>query len=941
MAAREHSRFVHFGLPWLIAAAGLVVYLLTLHTWVSFESVGLVAKVTGWDWSKVHFGAVTLLLTWPIRWLPEPIQLTALNALSAVLAGLTLGILAKSVALLPHDRTRDQRQRERSDFSFLTVALAWVPPLASAVLLGFQLTFWEHATAQTGEMVNLALFALCIYSFLRFRVLQEDRYLAYLAFLFGAAAANDWGVISFCPFFFVAILWAKGIAFFDANFLIRTTLAGLAGTLLYLIPPIVLKTTGEADNSILELLHASLGIQRQMIVGFPRWTLLFCSLASIIPVIFMGIRWPSTFGDMSAAGAAMTNFFFRVIHAAFWGVCAWVMFDPPFSPRIRGFGLPFLHFYFLSALAAGYAAGYLILIFGREPERKMKRGSEGMAALGRMVSVLVAVLSIAAGAGLAYRNFPTIRGHNGSLTRDLARTLMPPSGASDFVLLSDDQSLLAMATGLLKEENKSASFLSLNTDLLRRHVYQKHFERTQGPKWPALAVERLTDPLGDDIVLQQLTVLARNHPVFYLHPSFGYYFEMFHLMPTNTIYGLAWQTTNTFQPPPLNPAEFESIHKLWTGLRERWVDNPALARMQEQRVADAPRVSAHFARGFNAWGVLLQRAGRADEAARFFDAASQLDKDNLAAAINRRYNEQLRAGKRDAIAMDQELNDQLGRYRDLPSFLLQCGPVDEPTFCYKLGRIFAEGSLYRQAAQQFARALDLSPGNTEARMWLASATLNCNLFDDVLRMVTDIRKQSTNLTIAQNSDLTSLESWARYRKGDLGGAERLLLEAQRQYPDRVELLQTLNDIYVASNQTNAALGVLEKLIARLPGDPRPLITKSALQIQAGSLNEAITTLTTILTKDPKFFPALVNRALAFTQLGRLDEAEKDYLKLLDLAPQMAVVYYHLGEIDYQRRNAAGAKKHYRRFLETSNPGTPEARTAQQRLDEIAAGKLGG
>lgn len=941
MAAREHSRFVHFGLPWLIAAAGLVLYLVTLHTWVSFESVGLVSKITGWDWSKVQLGGVTLLVTWPIRWLPASIQLTALHALSAVLAGLTLGILAKSVALLPHDRTRDQRQRERSDFSFLTVRSAWVPPAAAAALLGFQLTFWEHATAQTGEMINLTLFASCVYCFLRFRVLQEDKYLAYLSFLFGAAAANDWGVIAFCPFFFAAILWAKGIAFFDAGFLIRTTLAGLAGTLFYLVPPIALRATGEADNSILELLQASLGIQRQMLIGFPRWTLLFCALASIVPVIFMGIRWPSTFGDMSAAGAAMTNFFFRVIHVAFWVVCAWVMFDPPFSPRVRGFGLPFLHFYFLSALAAGYAIGYLVLVFGQEPERKMKRSSDGMAALGRMVAMLVTAVSLGAAAALAYWNYPAIRGHNGSLTRDMARTLLPPSGANNFILLSDDQNLLAMATGLLKQENHGTSFLSLNTDLLRRHVYQKHLERTQGQSWPALAVERLTDPLGDDVVLQQLTVLARARPVFYLHPSFGYYFEMFHLMPTNTIYGFGWQTTNTYQPPALSPSDFEAIHKLWTGLRERWVDDPALARLQEYRVADAPRVAAHFARGFNAWGVTLQRAGRADDAIRFFDAAGLLDKDNFAASINKRYNEQLRAGNRESIVMDQELNDQLGRYRDLPSFLLQCGPVDEPTFCYKLGRIFAEGSLYRQAAQQFARSLELAPGSTETRMWLASATLNCYLFDDVLRMVAEIRKQSTNLTVAQSSDLTSLEGWARFRKGDLGGAERLLQEAQRQFPDRVELLQTLNDIYVAANMTNAALGVLEKLIARLPGDPRPLITKSALQIQAGALNEAVSTLSSILNNDPKFFPALVNRALALTQLGRLDEAEKDYLKLLDLAPQMSVVYYHLGEIDYQRRNAAGARKNYRRFLETSTPGTPEARTAQQRLDEIASGKLGG
>ena len=45
----------------------------------------------------------------------------ALNLFSAVCAALTLGLLARSVAILPHDRTDAQREREHSDFSFLTI----------------------------------------------------------------------------------------------------------------------------------------------------------------------------------------------------------------------------------------------------------------------------------------------------------------------------------------------------------------------------------------------------------------------------------------------------------------------------------------------------------------------------------------------------------------------------------------------------------------------------------------------------------------------------------------------------------------------------------------------------------------------------------------------------------------------------------------------------
>ena len=940
MAPREHSRFVHFVLPWLIALGGVALYAATLNRWVALAGLDVVSKVAGWDWNTMQLGPVTLLLTWPIRWLPSGSQALALNVLSTLLAGTTLALLAKSVALLPHDRTREQRQRERSDFSFLTIPQAWVPPLGASLLLALQLTFWESATAMTGHMVNLTLFAFCVFCFLRARILQEDRFLALLSFTFGAAAANDWGIIGFCPLFFGAILWAKGVAFFEASFLIRTTLAGLAGTLFYLIPPIALKMTDQADGSLLELVRTQLAFQRTFLFAFPRATLLFSSLSSILPLFIIAIRWPTTFGDLSAAGAAITNFMFRLVHTAFFAFCAWAMFDPPFSPRQLGFGYPFLHLYFLTALAFGYFAGYMLLVFGQEPERKIKRISEGLQALARLVAALVVIVTLGAVASLAVRNLPAIHGQNGSLIRDLANTLaaIPPGPT---VITSDDNDLLMLAVGALRDRNADEQVIPINTGNLRRHVYQRHHERRYGSRWPALAIERLSDPLGDDVLLHQLGALTVSNQIFYLHPSFGYYFEVFHLVPTNTLYAYTRQTTNSFLPTPLSDEQFEAVHQHWTRIREQYVDNPVIARLREQRVASATFVGAHFARALNTWGVALQRRNRIDDAKPFFTAASELNPDNISATINARFNENLRANRPESVTLTDDISDRLGRFRDLPTFLMICGPVDEPSFCFKLGRIFADGNLHRQAAQQFARAAELQPDSIETRMWLANASLNARFTTDVLRIVDETRKLGKELTPSQSNDLTGLEAWAHARQGDFEKAEGILLESERRFPDRVEPIQTLSDIYAAAAKTNQALAYIEKLMAKLPGDPRPRITKSAIQMQIGAVNDAVQTLTSILTEDPAFFPALVNRALALTQLGRLDEAERDYLKLLELAPKMQTVYYHLGEIDFQRGKGSEARRHYRRFLENTTPGTPEALTVQQRLNDIAAGKVGG
>jgi tetratricopeptide (TPR) repeat protein len=931
MAARQHSRFVHFALPWLIAAGALALYLTTLNRWMSLDSVSLASKIAGWDWSSVQMGGVTLLVTWPARWLPPQWQLLALNAMSAVFGAVTLGLLAKSVALLPHDRTREQRQRERSDFSFLTIPTAWIPPLAAATLLGFQLTFWEHSTVMTGEALNVAMFAFCVYCFLRFRVLQEDGYLAALSFVFGAACANDWGMAPFAPLFLVAIIWAKGIAFFEAGFLIRTSLAGLAGLLFYLVEPLALTMTDQAEGSFFEVFRTLLSIQRNSILLFPRFALIFCGATSILPVVFMAIRWPSSFGDMSAAGSALTNVLFRVIHAAFLVACVWAMFDPPFSPRERGFGLPFLRFYFLTALAVGYMLGYILLVFGQEPERKMKRPSEGMLVLGRMAAAVIGIASLGAAAGLAYYNWPAIRGQNGTLVRDLAETLAPRV-TEPVVLLSDEHALLMLATGAMRERSPDVPVIPIQTDLLKLHVYQRQQERAHGNRWPALALDQLTDPLTDDNLILQVYALSFSNRVFYLHPSFGYYFEAFRMIPTNTVYELVRTEASAYKWPRLSDDHFESVHQQWARLRDDFVKGPTLERLKERRVKDAVAIGAHFSRAFNFWGVELQRRDRLDEALEFFQASLDLFPQNLGAEINKRFNANLRAGKRDAVAIESEFT---------PMHLRVSGAIDEPSHCFKIGRIFHDSHLSRQAARYFDRCLDLQPNSAETRLWLASATLNAKLYDETLRVIQEARAANPDLPSALQIDLVRLESWARFYKGDLEKAEELLLEAQHQFPEHVLPLQTLNEIYITANRTNSALAAVERLIQRQPDDVRPLITKSAIQIQSGALVEAIQTLNAILEKQPGFFPALVNRALAYSRLDRLDDAARDYRELLEIAPNLNVVYYHLAEIDFQQGKMASARKHYRQFLEKALPNSPEARAAKQRLEQIASGKSGG
>ena len=103
--------------------------------------------------------------------------------------------------------------------------------------------------------------------------------------------------------------------------------------------------------------------------NYGRQEVALLALTSLLPVFIIGIRWASYFGDTSKLGIALATFMFHVVHALFLVACIWVALDPPFSPRNKGFGSPFLTFYYLGALSVGYCSGYFLLLFSGKTDR--------------------------------------------------------------------------------------------------------------------------------------------------------------------------------------------------------------------------------------------------------------------------------------------------------------------------------------------------------------------------------------------------------------------------------------------------------------------------------------------------------------------------------------------------------------------------------------------
>ncbi|PYM15349.1 MAG: hypothetical protein DME18_04520 [Verrucomicrobia bacterium] len=987
MENQEQSAFVQSRLPWLITATALVVYALTLNRWVSLSSLPIVAGVARETLAPsineaVGFQPLHFLVLLPFRLLPAAWQPAGLNLFAAICGALTLGLLARSVALLPHDRTREQRQRERSEFSLLSIPAAWVPPLFAALVCGLQSTFWEHATAATGEMLDLLLFAYVIRCLLAYRSDTRGSWLTRSALVYGIAATSNFGMIGFFPAYLLALIWIKGLSFFEFRFLARMFGWGAAGLTLYLLLPLLYAINDPSGLGFWRALRLPLVGEKGALLFPPLRSIALCAgLTSLLPLLLIGIRWPSTFGETSPVGAAVTALMFRGVHAAFLAAGIWTAFDAQISARSLvdkrllqqiddpWYGVNFLTFYYLGAICLGYFVGYFLLVFGRSATQTRQKISPTARLVNPLVMLAVGITVIAAPVGLVYRNLPLIRA-NSSLLRDFAGLTTLGFPAHDIIALSDQPYILAL-TGLnLRQKAGADQTILADTGLMPFAFYQQALHRRFPARWPELPPpETPMATLDRSYLMYQASVLAHSNDVYYLHPSFGYYFEPFYLQPHGLIYHLQPYATNAITYPPPSDALIKENQEFWSQAR------PALERLATligKRINDARVVGRWYSRALDWWGVELQKLGRLEDAALALQLARTLNPQNVAVDINLSFNQTLRGRGTESSAASQSLEEKFGRYQTWNALLAVNGPIDDPGICLRLGKTFASQSLFRQAALQFTRVLQLEPDNLEARFWLANVFLLGQLPEKALEVAGEIRaRQATHPLNSTNLiDLVRLESMAHLGKGDTNTAERLLLAAHRQHPQNNALLDSLVQLYVQANLLTNALAALDEqlklkpdnaaallskayicmkletydqagaaIAAVLKSDPenvQALLDKGAICIQTKAYKDAVAPLNQVLKLQPNNPVALMNRAIANLQNDQLDAAQRDYETLQKLLPGIHRVYYGLGEIAFRRKDVPAAIKHYDAYLKHAPPDTEEAKQIAQRLSQLKA-----
>ncbi|MCU0787495.1 MAG: DUF2723 domain-containing protein [Verrucomicrobia bacterium] len=955
-------RFPTHTLPWVVAACALVIYSLTLNPWVSFSNVQQVARVSGWLWEPDLSAPLYYLVTLPLHLLPAAWIPASLNLLNALCAAAVLGLLVRTVAILPHNRTHEQRIRAGAEGEPLAFRAAWLPPTVAAGICGLQLTFWENATAGSPEMIDLLLFAYVIRCLLEFRLTGRSHWLYQTAVLTGAAMANSFAGIGFLPLYVVALVWLKRLRFFEGGFLLRMTLLGLLGTSLYLLMPLLHSTNPDLPIGFWQSLKHTLVSQKTVLFAFPKQTLLLLGLWSLAPILLISIRWPQSFGDLSPQGSVFTTFIVHLVHAAFLLVCILIAFDPPVSPRNAGLGLPFLTFYYLSAIVIGYVAGYFLVVFGKavgQPDYTYGRSRPSP--VRTVIIVATWVVCVGGVIGLALNSLPQIRLTNSTLLRDYALLIAGRIPEGNTVVLSDDPAREFLLQSALVQRGNRPDAILLNTRLLALPQYHKRMADLYPDRWPVAPPTNMQARVLDQSLMNLMLHFSKSNQVCYAHPSFGYYFEIFQASPAGILNLLHPYPPGQLLPDPLDQQVVDLNETFWDKDASRLVkevqegillgqpkspsekQNPLIEKLhlRDEKNLTAQSLGSWLSRSLNSYGVELQRSGYLKEAATRFAQAEALNPDNVAANVNLRFNADLQAGQPSSVKISKTIEDDFGRYRGWEQVINANGLFDEPRFTLALAEVFLKGRLFHQALLEFNRARQLLPDSLVPQIWYARLVALLGKPDDALEIVETVRSEPDrfNLTSTNQTELVFVEAAAYLAKKEPERTAQVIRDAIAATPDNTNLVSTAIQLYLNAGMFTNCLSLINDQLASSPDDINLLVNKGFVLLKMTNQAPAVEVLSLALSLQSNNAPARLNRAIANLQLDNLDAAHSDYEELLLQFPKAYPLYYGLGEIAYKRGQTNQAVHNFRLYLTNAPPFTPEAREVRRKLETLGSPAL--
>ena len=160
-----------------------------------------------------------------------------------------------------------------------------------------------------------------------------------------------------------------------------------------------------------------------------------------------------------------------------------------------------------------------------------------------------------------------------------------------------------------------------------------------------------------------------------------------------------------------------------------------------------------------------------------------------------------------------------------------------------------------------------------------------------------------------------------------------LEKAVEVYPEFASAWHLLGEIRLKQNDRSAASEAFEEAKAADPAYLNPYLSLALMALEEERWQEAADLYGPTLDMNPQLTKAHYYTALAYSSLGRPDDAENSALLVLEhnQAQIYPLIYYVLGFVEAQRENFPSAAVRYRSFLEIQ----PNVSLARKLREELA------
>ena len=913
-------------LPWILGAIFFVIYILTLNRWVTLDSLAVLAPIVGWDfWGLRMNSPLFRLVTSPCQLLSPASSILFISVLNAVLASFSLVWLARAVMLLPQDRCTDQRVRNDDPDGLYVSKLSWIPPLLAVCSLGFMFAFWEDATGAFPAIINVFFLSYIVRNTLEYRLDGENFWIYRAAAVYSIALVNNWVMILLLPFWIGSLIWINGTNLLRySTLIVRSFLCFLPGLLFFLYTPTIEYIEGRSDLGFFNLLAMSLKQHASSVTSIPPYILFIFSTFSIIPLILLSIKWDQSRSSGGNAGinTAMTRISVRLMNLFFFLYAGAVAFELPVCPSHLTPGFEGLEFHYIAALVLGFATGYLLIVF-HEPvtERRQKRFkvSDFMNLIRPVIFVFVLICGVAMLGGLIYKNYPQIQANNSNTLYDLGCNLLDDIQKIDkdkpVTLLSDDPTCIYLVRATMARKGVQDPYIFVDTRFLSYPWYHRRMAKFYPERWKNYFAEATEiGYLDNSNISQWLMLYAKQEHTYYLHPSFGYFFEA--CKPT--LSGLLTQLT-PYQDDDVSlwvfsPEEKEAALNYWKA-EQTVLDK--IPRLPEEKLkhGNIAFVAAFYSRMLNNYAVELAKANDRTDAIQFCEEALSLYPRNLAAYMNKHYYQTGLSTYDDEgqHRYDELFNNYNSSWETVSLF---CGKPDLPRPLYEMGTLFSQNHQWRQAYQCFLRVQQYEPNQIQNMTALAYVDSMIGESDRALKLIREAKaywKQSGQ----SNSDTISLdtqEAACLLSTGKTEEALALLNEARKNNPQDQRILNMLSRAYIENGNYQEALTLIDRILTSAPDNFDNLYRKAICLLGLDRANDALNILDNLLRKNPLNNSIISLRITALLKLKRFDEARAVYEGMLREDKDDVSAMIGLGKVAEEAGNPEEALKQYERAL---------------------------